>query len=131
MEIGKFAHRSHSSSEECSNPITNEYMINYTNFNLRFAEVRNTLQGKLEERLPFFSFIFPESFKQRYSKEYAQFKVNLHRLATPFDVHETFLDLLREFSILQKNCELSSPIQTLNLPSLSRCSNQRWLTKEA
>lgn len=64
----------------------------------RFAEVRNTLQGKLEERLPFFSFIFPDAFKQRYSKEYAQFKNNLHRLSTPFDVHETFMDLLRKFS---------------------------------
>lgn len=65
--------------------------------NVRFAEVRNTLQGKLEERLPFFSFIFPEAFKKRYSKEYSQFKNNLHRLVTPFDVHETFLDILREF----------------------------------
>ncbi|XP_031634268.1 uncharacterized protein LOC116347703 [Contarinia nasturtii] len=61
----------------------------------RFAEVRNTLQGKLEERLPFFSFIFPEAFKKRYAKEYGHFKENLQRLVTPFDVHETFLDLLR------------------------------------
>lgn len=62
-----------------------------------FAEVRNSLQGKLEERLPFFSFIFPEAFKKRYSKEYAQFKENTNRLVTPFDVHETFLDILRKF----------------------------------
>lgn len=72
------------------------FFISYFPTN-RFAEVRNTLQGKLEERLPFFSFIFPEAFKKRYRKEYLQFKKNLHRLATPFDVHETFMDLLREF----------------------------------
>lgn len=71
-----------------------------------FAEVRSTLQGKQEERLPFFSFIFPEAFKKRYSKEYATFKGNLQRLATPFDVHATFLDLLREYTI---------PIQRQNL----------------
>lgn len=49
--------------------------------------------------MPFFSFIFPEAFKNRYPKEYAQFKDNMHRLTTPFDVHETFLDLLRMFSL--------------------------------
>lgn len=97
MEIGEFTQRS-----QCLRSTQNQSLMktfNSSHFILRFAEVRNTLQGKLEERLPFFSFIFPESFKQRYSKEYAQFKENLHRLATPFDVHETFLDLLRMFSI--------------------------------
>lgn len=66
------------------------------NLTFRFAEVRSTLQGKQEERLPFFSFIFPEAFKQRYTAEYANFKKNLHRLTTPFDVHATFLDILRK-----------------------------------
>lgn len=80
-------------------------MFLLTNFLVffRFAEVRNTLQGKLEERLPFFSFIFPDAFKKRYPKEYAQFKDNLQRLTTPFDVHETFLDLLREFAYEKNN----------------------------
>lgn len=63
----------------------------------RFADVRNTLQGKLEERLPFFSFAFPDAFKKRYHKEYIVFRNNLNRLVTPFDVHETFLDILREW----------------------------------
>lgn len=69
--------------------------------NSRFAEVRKTLQGKLEERLPFFSFIFPEEFKQRYAKEYVRFKQNIQRLVTPFDVHETFLDLLRKYCLIR------------------------------
>lgn len=63
----------------------------------RFAEVRNTLQGKLEERLPFFSFAFPDVFKIKYRKAYEQFKENLDRLTTPFDVHETLLDILSMF----------------------------------
>lgn len=61
-----------------------------------FAEVRNTLQGKLEERLPFFSFAFPDSFKSKHHTEYGRFKANLNRLSTPFDVHETLSDILRE-----------------------------------
>lgn len=63
----------------------------------RFAEVRNTLQGKLEERLPFFSFTFPKDFKTKYTDAYAQFKQNVDRLTTPFDVHQTLVDLIGEF----------------------------------
>jgi hypothetical protein len=60
----------------------------------RFAEVRNTLQGKIEERLPFFSFTFPQSFKQKYSMQYQNFKTNVNRLTTPFDIHDTLEDIL-------------------------------------
>lgn len=66
---------------------------------LRFAEVRNTLQGKLEERLPFFSFIFPEKFKKQFPKQYTNFRDNLNRLVTPFDIHKTLLDILGEYSM--------------------------------
>lgn len=64
----------------------------------RFAQVRNTLQGKLEERLPFFSFTFPEAFKQKYADEYAQFKQNVDSLTTPFDVHQTLVDLIGKYT---------------------------------
>lgn len=60
----------------------------------RFATVRDTLQGKLEERLPFFSFVFPEWFKIKYSQEYQNFRENLQALTTPFDVHATLKDIL-------------------------------------
>lgn len=60
----------------------------------RFSEVRNTLQGKLEERLPFFSFTFPQWFKQRYSTQYQNFRTNVNRLTTPFDIHATLEDIL-------------------------------------
>ncbi|XP_037041406.1 uncharacterized protein LOC119078066 isoform X2 [Bradysia coprophila] len=61
----------------------------------RFAAVRNTLQGKLEERLPFFSFVFPEWFKTKHSRQYQNFRDNLNTLSTPFDVHATLEDILR------------------------------------
>ncbi|EDW67207.1 uncharacterized protein [Drosophila virilis] len=61
----------------------------------RFAEVRATLQGKQEERLPFFSFVFPESFKKRFPQEYKNFVANEHRLTTPFDIHATLKHLIQ------------------------------------
>jgi len=62
--------------------------------NVRFADIRATLQGKQEERLPFFSFAFPDSFKKRFPKQYNNFVQNADRLTTPFDIHATFQDLL-------------------------------------
>lgn len=61
----------------------------------RFEKVRNTLQGKMEERLPFFSFTFPAWFKREHASAYQVFRGNVDRLVTPFDVHRTLQDLLR------------------------------------
>ena len=52
------------------------------------------MQGKLEERLPFMSLTFPESFKQAHPQLYRNLQQNVDRLSTPFDLHETLLDLL-------------------------------------
>lgn len=64
----------------------------------RFADVRKTLQGKQEERLPFFSFTFPEAFRRAFPAAYQQFKSNVDRLTTPFDVHATLVDILSRLS---------------------------------
>jgi len=66
----------------------------------RFAEVRATLQGKQEERLPFFSFTFPESFKKRFPQEYKTFLANEHHLATPFDIHATLKHVIRKIEVV-------------------------------
>lgn len=60
----------------------------------RFADIRNTLQGKQEERLPFFSFIFPPWFKQAHPQAYANFVYNTQYLTSPFDVHKTLENIL-------------------------------------
>jgi hypothetical protein len=74
--------------------LNNTLLIFMSDHGNRFVETRNTLQGKLEERLPMFSFIFPEWFKHKYYAQYKNFQSNLQTLVTPFDVHETLEDLL-------------------------------------
>ncbi|XP_059178759.1 uncharacterized protein LOC131957926 [Physella acuta] len=61
-------------------------MILMSDHGTRYEEVRRTPQGKLEERLPYFSFRFPHSFYDKYPKQFLNFKNNLHKLVTPFDV---------------------------------------------
>lgn len=60
----------------------------------RFSDIRRTPQGKLEERMPYFAFSFPSSFARSHPGAIANFKINSKRLTTPFDIHETFHDIL-------------------------------------
>ncbi|XP_015587681.1 uncharacterized protein LOC107264194 isoform X2 [Cephus cinctus] len=74
--------------------LNNTVLIIMSDHGHRFAEIRNTLQGKLEERLPFFSFTFPSWFKQVHPRAYANFVYNTQHLTTPFDVHRTLERIL-------------------------------------
>ncbi|XP_033606143.1 uncharacterized protein LOC111861266 isoform X3 [Cryptotermes secundus] len=61
---------------------------------IRWGGIRETYQGRLEERLPFVFFVFPEWFKNLYPTAIANLHKNAHRLTTPFDIYETLLDIL-------------------------------------
>ncbi|XP_046142481.1 uncharacterized protein LOC114874273 [Osmia bicornis bicornis] len=74
--------------------LNNTVLILMSDHGHRFAEIRNTVQGKQEERLPFFSFVFPPWFKKVYPEAYANFLHNTHYLTTPFDVHKTLETIL-------------------------------------
>lgn len=77
--------------------LENTILIVMSDHGNRFAEIRNTFQGKLEERLPFFSFAFPDRFKQTHSQLYANFvrNANAGRLVTPFDINRTLRHILQ------------------------------------
>ncbi|XP_017480222.1 PREDICTED: uncharacterized protein LOC108369597 isoform X2 [Rhagoletis zephyria] len=74
--------------------LDNTILIMMSDHGNRFAEVRATLQGKQEERLPFFSFAFPKAFQKQFPKQYANFIANTELLTTPFDVHATLQHIL-------------------------------------
>ncbi|XP_024890478.1 uncharacterized protein LOC112466554 [Temnothorax curvispinosus] len=74
--------------------LNNTILILMSDHGHRFADIRNTLQGKQEERLPFFSFIFPPWFKQAHPQAYANFVYNTQYLTSPFDIHKTLENIL-------------------------------------
>ncbi|XP_035826446.1 uncharacterized protein LOC101850422 [Aplysia californica] len=61
----------------------------------RYNKVRSTWSGKQEERLPYFSFLFPPWFERKYPDAMRNLRTNTKRLTTPFDLHETFKDFLK------------------------------------
>lgn len=77
-----------------SGALNNTVLVIMADHGHRFADVRNTIQGKQEERLPFFSFTFPPWFKKNYPHLYKNFKLNEDKLVTPFDIYETLKDII-------------------------------------
>ncbi|XP_037292951.1 uncharacterized protein LOC115449169 isoform X2 [Manduca sexta] len=60
----------------------------------RYAKVRDTLQGKLEERLPFMTIVLPETLRRSRPEALDALKHNAHVLTTPHDIHATVLDAM-------------------------------------
>ena len=60
----------------------------------RFSDVRQLVQGRYEERLPYVGMLFPWSFHQKYPTLIRIFKDNVKSLTTGFDLHATLKHLL-------------------------------------
>ncbi|KOB72244.1 Uncharacterized protein OBRU01_12570, partial [Operophtera brumata] len=60
----------------------------------RYADVRNTLQGKFEERMPLMAIRLPEALKRSRPDVAAILRNNSQVLTTPHDLHETLLDAM-------------------------------------
>ena len=91
--------------------LNNTVLILMSDHGARYGADRAELQGKQEERLPFFGFAFPSWFKSKYPEKYTNFRINTNRLTTPFDIHATFQSILRlgtdeERSVKQKGISL-------------------------
>ena len=60
----------------------------------RYGRARVTFQGRLEERMPYFSFRFPLWLKMKFPQIIRNLKTNINRLTTPYDIHKTLLEIL-------------------------------------
>uniref|UniRef100_A0A3Q0KNY2 Sulfatase domain-containing protein n=1 Tax=Schistosoma mansoni TaxID=6183 RepID=A0A3Q0KNY2_SCHMA len=75
-------------------PFANTLVILFSDHGPRMGDARLSVQGKLEERLPFMSIIAPKMFQEKWSNQWANMKNNQNRLITLFDIHATLRDLL-------------------------------------
>uniref|UniRef100_A0A6P7G762 Uncharacterized protein LOC114336644 n=1 Tax=Diabrotica virgifera virgifera TaxID=50390 RepID=A0A6P7G762_DIAVI len=82
------------SSTEFLKALNNTIFIFFSDHGFRFGNIRFTDTGWLEERLPFIYFRFPDFFKHTYANEYNNFITNTNRLTSPYDIHNTFQNIL-------------------------------------
>ncbi|XP_057309240.1 uncharacterized protein LOC130647407 [Hydractinia symbiolongicarpus] len=62
----------------------------------RYGKVRQSQVGYYEERLPFLSITLPKWFRNKHTSVYNALLENTQRLVTPFDIHETLLDIAQK-----------------------------------
>jgi len=69
--------------------LNNTLLIIFADHGARFSDLRKTIQGKLEERLPFLSVTIPKWFQDKYADLYNNLVHNSRILTSPFDVYAT------------------------------------------
>ncbi|CAH8681439.1 unnamed protein product [Schistosoma haematobium] len=90
-------------SSSSSYPFANTLVVLFSDHGPRMGDARLSVQGKLEERLPFMSIIAPKLFKEKWSIQWDNIKYNQNRLITLFDLHATLRDLLMNQLKLHNN----------------------------
>ena len=99
----------------------------------RFSNVRDTMQGKYEERMPYMGFRFPPWVERKYPEAMHNLRTNVHRLTTPYDIHATFLDILKYDSSFSKSESRNRSISLLKtIPADRTCAeagiDAHWCT---
>ena len=79
---------------ERENFLSNTLLIIFGDHGARFSDFRKTIQGKLEERLPFMSITLPKWFIEKYPDLHGNLVHNSKVLTTPFDVYATLRHIL-------------------------------------
>lgn len=80
-------------------------LIFMSDHGIRWGGIRQTYQGRMEERLPFLMLYLPEWYKKQHLRAYINLQRNTRRLTTPFDLHETLKDLLNPFNLTEDHLE--------------------------
>lgn len=86
---------------------------------MRWGGIRKTFQGYLEERLPFLFLVYPKWFRQKFTTAVSNLKRNAKKLTSPFDLHETLLDLV-DLTRLEKDVLRTRSEELGKTPELPR-----------
>lgn len=93
-QLGDAAYSSFFQSLEDSKLLNNTLLIVMSDHGMRWGSYRQTYQGRMEGSLPFVFFVFPEWWRLKYSTAIANLRRNSVSLTTPYDLHETLIDVL-------------------------------------
>ncbi|KAJ8938629.1 hypothetical protein NQ314_011409 [Rhamnusium bicolor] len=84
---------------------------------IRFGQIRETIQGWYEERLPANYISLPRWFKRRYPTKHANFKKNANKLTSTYDLYMTLQDILN-MSVDKFHYNISSSMACTKCSSL-------------
>ena len=103
--------------------LNNTLLFLMSDHGARFSSIRQTLQGKLEERLPFFGIWLPAWWHKKYPKSSANVRENSNALLTPYDIHTT-LEHVLDFDPDTKSKQNKHGISVFNkIPKTRTCAD--------
>ena len=73
--------------------LENTILVLISDHGFRTGPVMYEFQGRIENRMPFTYFVFPQSFKGKYAAAIDIMTQNQEHLTTPYDVYETLKDI--------------------------------------
>ncbi|KDR15450.1 uncharacterized protein LOC110833590 isoform X2 [Zootermopsis nevadensis] len=76
--------------------LNNTFVIFLSDHGMRFGRIRETFIGWLEERLPFIYVWIPLWYRQQHPEIEKNLVTNRDRLTSPYDIHMTLRDILRQ-----------------------------------
>ncbi|WAR00273.1 hypothetical protein MAR_024645 [Mya arenaria] len=74
--------------------LDNTVLVFFSDHGSRIDKIRNTFVGRIEDRMPMLHMVIPDHIKSKFPNVDTSLKINLNRLTTPFDVHQTMIDVL-------------------------------------
>ncbi|XP_037710304.1 uncharacterized protein LOC119547487 [Drosophila subpulchrella] len=77
-----------------ANVLNNTLVLLMSDHGLRAGTYRMSFQGMKEESQPLMVAIYPEWLKEKYPLAMENFEKNAHSLITPYDLHDTLLDVI-------------------------------------
>ncbi|KAJ8679800.1 hypothetical protein QAD02_015587 [Eretmocerus hayati] len=99
--------------------LRNTALIFMSDHGMRWGSFRQTYQGRLEDSLPFAFLLMPDWWLSEHPRAVSNLKTNARRLTTPFDLHETIVDLLDSERLAQYEVTSASiPASMTTLPSI-------------
>lgn len=74
--------------------LNNTVFILMSDHGVRWGDIHNHFQGKLEDRLPLMYFVLPKWFEGKYPKAYQNLRGNRERLITTVDLYQTLVNII-------------------------------------
>jgi hypothetical protein len=77
-----------------SGRLSNSILIVMSDHGIMRNAIKNTLTGRTENRMPLFAIVIPSFMRSKFPHIHRNLQINTQRLTSPFDVHETLVDVL-------------------------------------
>ncbi|XP_002167790.3 uncharacterized protein LOC100199035 isoform X1 [Hydra vulgaris] len=102
--------------------INHTILVIFGDHGARIGPFRTTLQGKLEQRMPFFSITLPPDFNVKYPKMFIALKKNSNVLTNHFDIYASLHHIL-SYPDLPKKKFIGQSLFTKIDPAVRTCNN--------